>query len=129
VAAPAPVTYTNPAPSTYRATEPQPTLAPAESAPPERTFRQSQKPEPAADTPSTSTPILQPQPQKGPGDAGSTNLEAPKLLNTQDRTAQRNAAPVWTAVYSKPVSGKTVVQTVSRQQAVDDAAGWVSASK
>jgi hypothetical protein len=102
-------------------------LAPAESAPPERTFRQSQKPEPAADAPST--PILQPQPQKGPTDGNSTNLEAPRLLNTQDRTAQRNAAPVWTAVYNKPASGKTVVQTVSRQQAADDAAGWVSASK
>ena len=68
-------------------------------------------------------------PQKGPGEPDSTNLEAPRLLNTQDRTAHRNAAPVWTAVYSKPASGKTVVQTVSRQQAVDDAAGWVSASK
>jgi hypothetical protein len=36
---------------------------------------------------------------------------------------------VWTAVYSKPASGKTVIQTVSREQAVADASGWVSASK
>ncbi|HEY4233374.1 MAG TPA: hypothetical protein VGM76_08100 [Lacipirellulaceae bacterium] len=118
--------YTNPAPSTYHP-EPQPTLAPAQSAPAERTFQQTQKPEAAGD--SSSTPILQPQPQKGPGDSNSTNLEAPRLLNTQDRAAQRNAAPVWTAVYNKPASGKTVIQTVSRQQASDDAAGWVSASK
>jgi hypothetical protein len=79
--------------------------------------------------PADSTPILQPQPQPGPGETNSTNLEAPKLLSPQDRTAQRSAAPVWTAVYNRPASGKTVVRTVSREQAVDDATGWVSASK
>jgi hypothetical protein len=122
----APSTYANPAPSTYRL-EPQPTLAPAQSAPPQSTFRETQKPEPAPAT--DSAPILQPTPQKGPMDGSSTNLEAPKLLSPQDRTAQRNPAPVWTAVYNKPASGKTAIQTVSRQQAVDDASGWVSASK
>jgi hypothetical protein len=102
-------------------------LAPAQGAPPQSTFRETQKPEPAPTT--DSAPILQPMPQKGPMDGGSTNLEAPKLLSPQDRTAQRSAAPVWTAVYNKPASGKTVIQTVSREQAIDDAAGWVSASK
>jgi hypothetical protein len=33
------------------------------------------------------------------------------------------------AVYNKPASGRTEVHTVSRQQAIDDASGWVSASK
>jgi hypothetical protein len=123
----APSTYVNPAPSTYRAPDQQPTLAAPQSAPPQPTFRESQKLEPAPA--SDSTPILQPTPQSGPMNGSSTNLEAPRLLSPQDRTAQRNAAPVWTAVYNKPASGKTVIQTVSRQQAADDTAGWVSASK
>jgi hypothetical protein len=131
VAAPAPAlaptTYTNPAPSTYRAAEPQPTLAPTPQTAPPSTFRETQKvePGPAMD----SAPILQPTPQKGPGEASSTNLEAPRLLSPQDRTAQHNAAPVWMAVYNKPASGRTAVHTVSREQAMDDASGWVSASK
>jgi hypothetical protein len=124
----APSVYTTPAPAVTRATEPQPTLAPTpQSAPPQSTFRETQKVEPAPAT--DSAPILQPTPQKGPGEGNSTNLEAPRLLSPQDRTAQRNAAPVWMAVYNKPASGRTAVHTVSREQAIDDASGWISASK
>jgi hypothetical protein len=123
-AAPVQSTFAAPAPSTY---DRQPTLAPAQSTAPQSTSRETLKPDPAPAI--DNGPIMQPQPQKGPADAGSTNLEAPRLLSPQDRTAQRNAAPVWTAVYNKPASGKTVIQAVSREQAVDDASGWVSASK
>jgi hypothetical protein len=62
----------------------------------------------------------------------STYLEAPKLFNPRDRTAQRNIAPVHTALYQQPASYQQISTTrtvVTAEQAQKDATGWTSASK
>jgi hypothetical protein len=66
----------------------------------------------------------------------STYLEAPKLWDPRDRTAQRNIAPVHTALYKQPASFRTISTAtsvkrgpVTAQQAEQNAIGWTSASK
>jgi len=62
----------------------------------------------------------------------STFLEAPKLFSPQDRTAQRNIAPVHNALYTQPASYRqvsTAKTVVTAEQAHKDAIGWSSASK
>ena len=59
----------------------------------------------------------------------ATNLQAPKLFDPNDRTAQRHPAPVWTAVYHKVSGAESAAQTISWQQVERDAEGWSSASK
>jgi hypothetical protein len=62
----------------------------------------------------------------------STYLEAPKLFNPRDRTAQRSIAPVRTALYQQPASYHEISAsrtTISAEQAERDAAGWESVSK
>ena len=98
--------------------------APAENPPAERVYRESEKPLPAE------PPTLQPEPQDEPTDENATNMQAPQLFDPNDRTAQRHAAPVWTAVYHKSAAGaQPIAQTVSWQQAELDAQGWTSASE
>jgi hypothetical protein len=115
------------APSTTTAPpsgEPQPSLAPMENPPAERTYREADKPEPA------DAPALNPEPQSDATDENATNLQAPQLFNPGDRTAQRHAAPVWTAVYHKPrANSQPTIQNISWQQVQRDAEGWSSASE
>ena len=65
----------------------------------------------------------------------SANFQAPKLLDPNDRTAQRHMAPVWTAVYHRVGGAAPAVQPVSdvkpmsgAEQQEADAAGWTSAA-
>ena len=65
-------------------------------------------------------------------DGSSTSLESLKLFDPQDRNARKSGAPVWTAEYRKPVAGQPPVVrniSVTRQQALVDAAGWTAASQ
>jgi hypothetical protein len=94
---------------------PPPTLSPSETPSPERTYR---------DKPVDNS--VMPAPAESENDKNSTYFEAPKLFNPQDRTAERNAAPVYNAVYHK-VASQTAAEPVSVRQY--DASGWVSASK
>jgi hypothetical protein len=68
----------------------------------------------------------------GDKNGNSTFLEAPKLFNPRDRSAQRTSiAPVRTALYQQPVSTREISSTrttVTAQQAQQDAVGWTSAS-
>lgn len=91
-----------------------------------------------------SNSVLQPQPQQQQPQQpstthpeydvkkdSSTSLEAPKLFNPNDRTAQRSIAPVHTAVYNKPVASQSVSTApvrITAEQAQRDAAGWTSAN-
>jgi len=62
----------------------------------------------------------------------STYLEAPKLFNPRDRTAQRSIAPVHNALYTQPASYhqvSTARTIVTADQAQKDAIGWSSVSK
>jgi hypothetical protein len=62
----------------------------------------------------------------------STYNEAPKLFSPQDRTAQRNIAPVHNALYKQPASYREVSTArivVTAEQAHKDAIGWSSVSK
>lgn len=101
-----------------------PALGPTENPPLERSYQETQKP----DTSSESAPL---QPMPADEEAGdSANLQAPQLFDPSDRTAERHQAPVWTAVYHKPVDATTgKVYSVSRRQALADAEGWTSASE
>jgi hypothetical protein len=99
-------------------------LAPAENPPAERTYRESEKPLPA------DPPTLDPKPQDDAIDENATNMQAPQLFDPSDRTAQRHAAPVWTAVYHKSAaSAPQIGRNVSLRQAELDAEGWTSASE
>jgi hypothetical protein len=107
----------------------------------------NQQPTPQAST-TSNRPVentaTQPQPQQPAQPASahpeydvkkgdnSTYLEAPKLFSPQDRTAQRNIAPVHNALYKQPalyhqVSTARIVVTAA--QAHKDASGWTSVSK
>ena len=115
-------TYVPQQSSTPQSTTPQPTIAPSESVPTERTYQETQRP-------TLETTPIEPEPASDASEE-SAKFEAPQLLNPNDRTAELHKAPVWTAVYHKPVETTTSpVQTVSYQQAVADADGWVSASE
>lgn len=46
-----------------------------------------------------------------PADESSTYFEAPRLFNPGDRTTRKPTAPVWKAVYRKPVGGTAAVAT------------------
>jgi hypothetical protein len=62
----------------------------------------------------------------------STYLEAPMLFSPQDRTAQRNIAPVHNALYKQPALYRqvsTASTVVTAEQARKDASGWSSVSK
>jgi hypothetical protein len=65
----------------------------------------------------------------------SANFQAPKLLDPNDRTAQRHMAPVWTAVYHRVGGAAPAVHPISHsepasgaEQAEADAEGWTSAA-
>jgi len=61
----------------------------------------------------------------------SSYLEAPKLFNPKDRTAQRSIAPVRTALYEQPAKfqrASTARATITAEQAQKDAAGWTIGS-
>ena len=114
-----------PADTIYHQNSQQPTLDPNSAMPGERTFRQSDKlsppPEPASDELDNHTPSSQ---------DSSTHIEAPRLFNPNDRTAQRQIGPVHTAVYHKPVAKtSTTTRTATWQLPQHDADGWTSASK
>jgi hypothetical protein len=97
-------------------------LAPTESPPAQRQYQESEKPLPAE------PPTLEPQPQDDTADDSA--MQAPQLFDPNDRTAERHAAPIWTAVYHKPAVGiQPTVQNISWQQAELDAEGWTSASE
>ena len=73
--------------------------------------------------------IADPIPQSDAAADPSATLEAPRLFNPNDRTAAHHEAPIWTAVYHKPVENTThKAQSVS-QQTSDEGDGWVSALK
>jgi hypothetical protein len=107
--------------TTSSSSERQPTLAPNENVAPERTIQQTEKPVPA-EAP------LQPEPKADSTDENATNLQAPKLFDPSDRTAERHMAPVWTAVLHKLSGAEPSAQPVSWQQAERDAEGWTSVS-
>jgi hypothetical protein len=110
--------------TTPPAGEPQPSLAPTENPPTERTYREADKPEPAE------PPTVNPEPQGESTDENATNMQAPQLFDPSDRTAQRHPAPVWTAVYHKSAaSAQPSALNISLQQAELDAEGWSSASE
>ena len=118
-------------------TEPAPSLGQGQGQP-QSTY--SQRP------PDGTNSVLQPQPQQQQQQPqqpstthpeydvkkdSSTSLEAPKLFNPNDRTAQRSIAPVKTAVYNKPVASHSVSTApvrITAEQAQRDAAGWTSAN-
>lgn len=86
------------------------------------------QPEPGTDSNGTD-----PYDVNGANGDNSTYFQAPKLFDPNDRTAQRSITPVRTAVYEQPVSYYGIsaqrATAITEQQAVADAAGWVSASK
>jgi hypothetical protein len=107
--------------------EPSPTLAPDANVAPERSTIETQKPVPA-------DPPLQPEPASTDTTDESATFQAPKLLDPNDRTAERHMAPVWTAVYHKvggaaPAAQPIAVQASSQSQAERDAVGWTSAAE
>jgi hypothetical protein len=94
----------------------------------------SLQPEPAGETTPPETPGADggTTPPEGAtnGDPNATYFEAPKLFNPNDRTAKRVAAPVWKALYERPVAARQVsTGRITAAQAERDAAGWTSASK
>lgn len=109
VAAPA-----GPAPNSY-IQQPQPSLAPGDNPPSERTFLKEPANGSIEPTPSA-------EGSEESNENSATYMEAPQLFNPSDRTAQRVAAPVWNAVYHKTASGD------GQQQLAADAAGWTSVS-
>jgi hypothetical protein len=119
VAAPATTTYGTPSSSPA---EPTPALPPNVTVPTERTLREAEKPVPAE-------PPLQPEPQADATDDSATNLQAPKLFDPNDRTAERHMAPVRTAIYHKLSGAEPSVQPISWQQVERNAEGWSSASE
>jgi hypothetical protein len=128
-----------PAPSTYATQQTQavtPTAAeqkPSLQAPQSTTTNRPNdaatpsgvSPEPGSDTKSTDPYSVKKD--------GSTYFEAPQLFQ-KDRTAQRGSiAPVRTALYQQPVTyhqtSAVSAAPVSNAKALQDAAGWTSASK
>ena len=106
---------------------PQPQIAPTEAVPQERTY-ETQRPMTDPANHNHTTPI-EPEPASDASEE-SAKFEAPQLFNPSDRTAELHKAPVQTAIYHKPVETATArVQTVSYQQAVADADGWVSVAE
>jgi hypothetical protein len=120
------------------ATEPAPSLGQGQGQP-QSTYSQR----PADGTNSVLQPQPQQQQQQQPQQPSSTHpeydvkkdsstyLEAPKLFNPNDRTAQRSIAPVHTAVYNKPAGSRpisTAPARITAEQAQRDAAGWTSAN-
>jgi len=122
VAPPPVTTYGTTSTSAAPTNEPQPTIDPNLNLPAERSELKTQKPE----VPEAAT---QPEPQPGPADDSATNLQAPKLFDPNDRTAQRHMAPVWTAEYHKVGGARPTAQPISLQQVERDAEGWTSASE
>ena len=113
VAAPATTTYGTQSTTSAELT---PALSPNANVPTERTPQEVEKP-------------LQPEPKADATDESATNLQAPKLFDPSDRTAELHKAPVWTAVLHKLSGTEPTAQPVSWQQAERDAAGWTSASE
>jgi hypothetical protein len=106
-----------PAPNTYgpQQQSPQPTLAPNENPPAERSTLKEPINGSMESAPSSEN--------TDPGDENSAGyLEAPQLFNPSDRTAQHTAAPVWNAIYHKSASAE------GQQQLDADATGWTSVS-
>ncbi len=142
VAPPAPAVAAPPAGSTpppasvqqqtYESQNAAPSLDPGASVPdrqqdakrPETNGQPQQvQPAPASDIDSDSD-----APYKENGES-STYFQAPELFDPNDRTASRSV-PVTNAIYEKPIAYRTVsFRPITRQQAEQDAAGWVSASK
>jgi hypothetical protein len=126
---------TNQPPASTGVTEPPPSFPSNTSTPATSTSnRPAEATTPVTPEPNSETEKKDPY-EVNQGD-NSTYLEAPKLFNPKDRTAQRGSiAPVRTAVYQQPVAYRaTAAKTVSRgpvsdEQARIDAIGWSSASK
>ncbi|MCI0332006.1 MAG: hypothetical protein L0228_02120 [Planctomycetes bacterium] len=127
-----PQTYESPT-STSTSSGPAPTIDPSQRVPEQR---EEQKP-PVNGTPpevqpgpgDDSTETQEYDPYKGNSSDSSTYFEAPKLHDPNDRTAQRAIRPVTTAVYTQPVSHRSISpRPVTAQQAQQDAIGWTSVS-
>jgi hypothetical protein len=129
------VVQQNAAPASTAATEQRPNLEGNQTVP-QSTYRKV----PTEATPPQSQPAPEPKsedPYKVPSATktsdSSTYLEAPKLWDPRDRTAQRSIAPVHTALYKQPASFRPISTSVKRgpvtaQQAEQNAIGWTSAS-
>jgi hypothetical protein len=112
------------APSTFDDTV-QPELAPTDQVPAQRSLR--------LESPST-MPLDDTDHEDDSVGTPSSYFQAPKLFNPHDNvTDRRAAAPVWTAVYQKPVDSGPPVHhathtSIGRAQAERDARGWTAAN-
>jgi hypothetical protein len=108
-------------PSTYR-NDTRPELAPNDDPASERSVN---KPSEEGE--------INPVPPQDEFNDSALHFEAPQLFSPTDQTAQKNAAPVRTAEYHLPVTGqrsqlRNISVSVTREQAIQDSAGWTSVS-
>ena len=118
-------TTTTPTPSTYStpSTQTQPTLAPDENPPVQRTLR----PETSDETTDSSAKAADKVDNSNTSSSSGNFFEAPKLFNPRDRVTQHSNTPVQMAIYQKPVTAQgTSDTTANRAQAERDAMGWHS---
>jgi hypothetical protein len=95
--------------------------------------REEQKPAANGTSPGPGDDVNQTPPSEDPykvEKTDSSTLNAPKLFDPNDRTAQRSIAPVKTAVYWQSVAHRQVsTQRVTAEQVRQVAAGWSSVGK